>query len=107
MFKTPLFQRDWVKGLPHETNVGNGSARAKRCAGGGVVCVPLISAAACQLHDRCSLLALGMGQTQGQEFPYDGHKLPYDVGETFTCLSSKTIWSVHAGKKKASYCKLG
>ena len=34
-----------------------------------------------------------MGQTQGRE-------LPYDIGERFTSLTSKTIWSVHAGKKK-------
>lgn len=36
-----------------------------------------------------------MGQTQGRE-------LPYDVGEQFTCLTSKTIWSVHTGKKQVS-----
>lgn len=34
-----------------------------------------------------------MGQAQGSE-------LPYDVGERYTSLASKTIWSVHAGKKK-------
>lgn len=38
-----------------------------------------------------------MGQTQGRE-------LPYDVGEKFDCLSSKTIWSVHAGKKQVWAC---
>ena len=34
-----------------------------------------------------------MGQTQG-------HELPYDVGEKYSCLTSKSIWSVHSGKKK-------
>lgn len=36
-----------------------------------------------------------MGQAQGSE-------LPYDIGDKFSCLSSKTIWSVHAGKKQVS-----
>ena len=39
-----------------------------------------------------------MGQAQG-------HELPYDVGEKFTCLSSKSIWSVHSGKTKVRTCE--
>jgi SCY1-like protein 1 len=27
--------------------------------------------------------------------------LPYEVGENFSCLKGKTVWSVHKGKKKA------
>ncbi|KAL5463579.1 hypothetical protein EMCRGX_G032488 [Ephydatia muelleri] len=34
-----------------------------------------------------------MGQQQGRE-------LPFDVGEQFTCLAGKTIWSVHRGRRK-------
>ena len=34
-----------------------------------------------------------MGQTQG-------HELPYSIDEKHNCLNGKTIWSVHAGKKK-------
>ena len=36
-----------------------------------------------------------MGQGQGRE-------LPFDVGTKYDCLSGKTIWSVHAGKRKVS-----
>ena len=34
-----------------------------------------------------------MGQGQGRE-------LPFDVGIKYDCLSGKTIWSVHAGRRK-------
>ncbi len=34
-----------------------------------------------------------MGQSQG-------HELPFDIGDKCTCLSGKSIWSVHAGKRK-------
>ena len=36
-----------------------------------------------------------MGQGQGRE-------LPFDVGTRHDCLSGKTIWSVHAGRRKVS-----
>ena len=39
-----------------------------------------------------------MGQTQG-------HELPYSIDERHNCLTGKTIWSVHAGKKKVNYSK--
>lgn len=34
-----------------------------------------------------------MGQQQGRE-------LPFDVGEQFSCIAGKTIWSVHRGRRK-------
>lgn len=37
-----------------------------------------------------------MGQAQGKD------QLPVEVGEVYTCMIGKTIWSVHNGKRKVS-----
>lgn len=36
-----------------------------------------------------------MGQAQGRE-------LPFDIGDRHSCLTGKTIWSAHDGKRKVN-----
>ena len=37
-----------------------------------------------------------MGQAQGKD------QLPVDVGELYSCMLGRTIWSVNSGKHKVS-----
>lgn len=36
-----------------------------------------------------------MGQAQGRE-------LPFDIGDRHSCLTGKTIWSAHDGRRKVN-----
>ena len=37
-----------------------------------------------------------MGQAQGRE-------LPFDIGDTHSCLTGKTVWTAHDGKRKVDH----